>query len=35
MKMLKLVKQDINKKKSTHSLSVTLNYTPWQKCRVI
>ena len=33
MKMLKLVKQDITKKKSTHSLSVTLKYTPSQKCR--
>ena len=34
MKMLKVVKQDINKKKSTDSLSVTLNYAPPQKCRV-
>ena len=33
--MLKLVKEDINKKKSTHLLSVTLNYTLSQKCRVI
>ena len=33
--MLKLVKQDINEKKSTHSVSVTLNYMPSQKSRGI
>ena len=30
MKMLKLIKQDITKKKVTQSLPVTLSYTPFR-----